>query len=399
MKWATMIPLVGGSAIGCAEATGIKPEYHLSYSAFADNEKHLTNYWQDIPLIQLDKEENRDKTKLDFINSVCPCAGLSMLATNRDESKNDWMLNTANLVLSELKPRVFWGENAPGLYTGVGESVRTSLMKIAQANGYSFSLYRTSTSMHGIPQQRTRSFYFFWDSLHAPVLNYYNRPRQSFTDYIQTIPSEASMQSGESIKDIFVHSPIYKYVLERYQMNHQEFVQRFGDGVDRSLHWHLLRADGTGWTSSQRNKTEKNFGILDDSIAWLEKYHADHKELRTLKHIKNKVSAGLNFMSDSPVFYKDITTAMVGRLLSQAIHPIFERSLNHREIMHMMGMPSDFELTNNKINHVAQNVPVPTARDMATEVMEYLNNNRESSGHSWIFQNNLSGKIDSTGDY
>ena len=44
LKWGTIIPLVGGSAIGCYKATNKKPEYHLSYSAFGANEKYLTDY-------------------------------------------------------------------------------------------------------------------------------------------------------------------------------------------------------------------------------------------------------------------------------------------------------------------------------------------------------------------
>lgn len=396
MKWSSIIPLIGGSALGCELATGKKPEYQLSYSAFAENEKHLKNYWKDIPIIQLDKDEKFDNQKMDFINTVCPCAGLSMLATNRDESKNDWMINTAKYVLSELKPRVFWGENAPGLYTGVGEKIRNDLIKIAHDNGYSFSLYKTSTSFHGIPQFRTRTFYFFWDSKNAPIMSYYNRVKDRFTNYIQAIPETATLQSGEHIKDIFVHSPIYSYVLSRRGMTHPEFVQEFGDGVDRSLHWHILRADGD-WSSSKREINKMTF--LNDCIEWLQKEHPEHKELKTLKHIKNKVSQGKNFMSDSLVFYKDQTTAIVGKLLNQTSHPILTRSLNNREIMHMMGLPHDFELASNKINHVAQNVPVPTARDMAIEVVKYLNNELEISKSPILFQNNLQQKIEFQGEF
>ena len=29
ISWATMIPLIGGSAIGCSQATNNKPKFHL----------------------------------------------------------------------------------------------------------------------------------------------------------------------------------------------------------------------------------------------------------------------------------------------------------------------------------------------------------------------------------
>ena len=41
IRWGTIIPLIGGSAIGCKEATGTLPAFHLSYSPFAGNEKHI----------------------------------------------------------------------------------------------------------------------------------------------------------------------------------------------------------------------------------------------------------------------------------------------------------------------------------------------------------------------
>ena len=45
IKWGTMIPLVGGSALGCERAAGSLPQYHLSYSPFANNEAHLRSHW------------------------------------------------------------------------------------------------------------------------------------------------------------------------------------------------------------------------------------------------------------------------------------------------------------------------------------------------------------------
>ena len=48
-RWGTMIPLIGGSALGCERATGVRPLFHLSYSPFAANESHLMNAWPEVP--------------------------------------------------------------------------------------------------------------------------------------------------------------------------------------------------------------------------------------------------------------------------------------------------------------------------------------------------------------
>ena len=31
IKWANIVPLVGGSAIGCEQATGVEPQFNMSY--------------------------------------------------------------------------------------------------------------------------------------------------------------------------------------------------------------------------------------------------------------------------------------------------------------------------------------------------------------------------------
>ena len=86
INWATMIPLIGGSAIGCKKATGNDPLFNLSYSAFAKNEAHLKRYWPNVPHLTLDSESANFEggmPNIDFVNSVCPCAGLSMLNVSR----------------------------------------------------------------------------------------------------------------------------------------------------------------------------------------------------------------------------------------------------------------------------------------------------------------------------
>ena len=68
---------------------------------------------------------------IDYINSVCPCAGLSMLNRSKgagvgrgsDAEANKWMFKSAEYVLGKIKPKVVWGENAPLLFTKTGQGV------------------------------------------------------------------------------------------------------------------------------------------------------------------------------------------------------------------------------------------------------------------------------------
>ena len=186
VRWATMIPLIGGSALGCEKASGSLPLFHLSYAAFAANEAHLQRHWPSVPMFRLDTGNTAataDSLKqilaggdIDFVNSVCPCAGLSMLNTSvkgpsgrgSDAKQNEWMLKSAEFVLGQVRPKVLWGENAPGLFMTLGEAMVPRLRELGERHGYSFSMVKTNTQLHGLPQQRMRTFYFFWRSTTAP---------------------------------------------------------------------------------------------------------------------------------------------------------------------------------------------------------------------------------------
>ena len=375
VSWATMIPLIGGSAIGCSQATKNKPKFHLSFKAFEQNENHLTSYWPDIQRIDLD-EAALPQAQLDFVNSVCPCAGLSQLNTSQDQStrdsKNAWMMKTSRIVLEKVRPRVYWGENAPALYTKSGESVREQLKEIAADTGYSFSVYRTSTFKHGIPQKRLRTFYFFWDSDTAPVMNWYDRKRDSLIDYLRKIPSDSEQQDIYNLNDISTKFPSYTFLLEKHGLDHKGFIEKFGSGPAHSVHQFIVRNE-----------------LIDECLEWLNDRHPEHKEVRKFEHIKNKLSMGKSFLDHSPAFYNDCTNAIVGRTLQMIMHPEQPRGMSHREIMHLMGLPSDFNLQTKRLNDVAQNVPTCTARDMTYEVIKYLNGDLEDSGLENYKQDNI----------
>jgi len=131
-RWGTMIPLIGGSALGCERATGVRPLFHLSYGAFGANEAHLQRAWPEVPMYRLDRDAFPAAAypNIDFVNSVCPCAGLSMLNTQSTGAsgrgsgvQNEWMVKSAHFVLSQVQPKVLWGENAPGLFLALGAAL------------------------------------------------------------------------------------------------------------------------------------------------------------------------------------------------------------------------------------------------------------------------------------
>ena len=128
---ASIVPLIGGETIGSANAFGAPPIHFMSYEAFAANDSHILNYYDNqIPYYVLDKDMAPPlNERADVVSSVCPCAGLSTMSMGYgdDNPNNQWMKETANYILGEYKPKVFWGENAPGFAGKIGKTVREEL--------------------------------------------------------------------------------------------------------------------------------------------------------------------------------------------------------------------------------------------------------------------------------
>jgi len=385
-KYGTIVPLIGGMTIANKKATGDDPSFILSYPAFAGNDSHCVNYFAESPYLVIDPEENTlpdmDSSlfdEVDFMSAVCPCAGLSMLNSNTngsakarggDAAQNEWMYKSARFVLETVRPRVFWGENAPGLYSAMGETVVENLRAIGKKNGYSFSLIKTDTFLHGIPQHRMRTFYFFWKDSEAPILNYYKREAPILEEYLNQVPEDASHM------DLF-----------------------FGIGEVKDDPWFLF-AKEKGWDvrrlieSPYKTMLHWVLGqeVLDEFQDWGEK-HEYKNIIKFTAHIKNKMSMNLGWWDGSPLIFHKATNAIIAKNAA-IIHPGKERGITIREAMHLMGLPHDFKMANVYMNHICQNVPVTTATDWTHEILRFLKGEIQEFGGDFVKQNNISQRID-----
>ena len=307
MKWIAVIPKIGGSALGCAQATGTRPLLHVSWDEFRDRDTHLGRYWPSVPFLYPDTDpkarvaEVITSTKdqgVDIAFAVCPCSGLSMLNTAKHVSdlvifhifqiimisylegkagrgagaqKNQWMMTTSEWVLGNIGPKVLIGENAPGLFSEAGAKVVCDLRELARRFGYSFSLLRTNTEQHGLPQKRIRTFYFFWRSSKAPILSWINSSIPNLEEYLSLIPKEASLQ------DLFIHNGVasqryrpYQFILESEGLTHAEFSKKFKKGtiakylekhdlIDECIEWLKLRYPGDKFSVEEGRDTQCNF--------------------------------------------------------------------------------------------------------------------------------------------
>lgn len=378
MKHASIIPLIGGETIGQELSFGSRPEWLASYSPFKNNDSHLVNHYGDVPYHLID-EGDKPSGRVDVVNTVCPCAGLSMLSHGygEDNHNNKWMVETAKYVLGELRPTVFWGENAPNFAGKIGDKVRNEIRKIGRDNGYTMSVYRTKTLLHGGPQVRNRSFYFFWRSSKTPLIGYYNRPHAKIEDVI--LNAKGNTQREVINKNTPTKDPYYRFILEHMHggITHRQFF----DMMD-SL---PVRENDVNSYIEKSGYDYKQVG------EWMGKNGFD-REVEKCAYKYEKLAKGMSIMRRGTTIPKNYIGAFVGHYPSMLTHPHEDRYIDCREAMTIMGLPDSFELLNpvKNINHVCQNVPIQTARDMADEIAKFLNGELEEVDTDYILQSNLS---------
>jgi site-specific DNA-cytosine methylase len=383
---ASIVPLIGGETIGSHRAFGAPPIHFMSYEAFAANDKHILNYYENkIPYYVLDKGMSPPvNEKADVVASVCPCAGLSMMSHGYgdDNENNKWMIETTKYILGDYKPKVLWGENAPGFAGKIGKNIREELKQIGKDNGYTMSVYRTKSLLHGVPQVRERSFYFFWKGTQVPLFNYYNREYTPIEDLIRNVKSNYQMEPINPKKPS--ENPYYKYILEEIH----------GGRTHKEHHEAIPLTSARGVCAfSYIESMGHNYKQVGE---WMAK-NGFEKEVEKCDYKYKKLEAGNSIMRRGVIVPKDRIGAFVGHYPVMLTHPDEDRFITYREAMSIMGLPEDFELVDaspRNANHICQNVPVQTAQDMATEVLATLRGQRNWVDTDYILQYNTTQKLE-----
>ena len=401
MKYITFIPLIGGMAIANMQATGKKPEFVLSYDAFAKNESNLKNYWPDVDWHLLDAETNQlvedvelDYNDIDFVSSVCPCAGMSGLnCANRgaDNAANNWLYKSAEYILGTIKPKVYFGENAPGLYSEQNVKVLNKLREYGRQYGYAFTIYKTDTYRHGIPQHRMRTFFFFWKGECCPQMDWYNHPSElpfeewildknvgTQTTHLKNYGTTSVYPEMRWIMETRCDNDYSKYVAMFHKLNDENSIRTPYEYIEHNNLWQEYR----DWLVNDPNKDKPMHGQGKRTPM----YYIDYRW--------GKVKQGLGYFAPQPIVYKGAANAVISKNMWWTLHPIENRYLTTREIMSLMGLPNDFELITKNLQQVTQNVPVCTAKDMTDQVIKFVNGELPMTPYNFIKQNNLQQKID-----
>ena len=400
MKYASIVPLIGGGTIAMENVFEKRPAYIMSYREFANHDKHLVEHYRNQcndpedgrnyvpyyilgePHIYHGQQQGENGRYVDVVNTICPCAGLSSLNVkpSGDAEINDYMTKTAKHVLEEIGPKVLWGENAPRLATKLGEPVVKKLRTIAKANGYTFSLYKTKSLLHGLSQVRDRSFYFFWKGDQVPLFEWYDIPNDRIEDTIRNVERDPQdpMSALANTKTPSKDDLYYRYVLEVIHngMSHNDFQKT----LERSV--------------NVQEYIEKHSNY-NDYADWLETF-GETKQAEKARAMYKKLSVkGTNIMRRTSEIPADYIGAFVGHMPMNLTHPDEDRYLTYRECMEIMKLPDDFNMLNPKknLNHLCQNVPVTTAEDMAYNIKRFLDGECEMIYDDFVIQCNKSHSI------
>lgn len=364
-----IIPLVGGSTVGATLALEKEPEWIASWSdSFGANDQYCLKYFDKVPFHNLD-EGNYPTKHVDIVTCLPPCAGLSMANTTSGDKANNprgcsapsnmHMYNASEFAMSKIKPKAMMVENAPALYSKMGEEFAERINSLAAEHGYSMSLIKTTSINHGVPQERTRSFFFLWQGSKVPLLAPIKRDFKPFHKFLKEghfAPSEPVNTKGTPSAD-----PLWQFIEEKYAG--------------------YTKQDILSKVASERMTSTWN--VIYDS-GWLEeaaRVVKDERANRWLNYTLEKKKAGKNVMDGSMKLAWFRTQSLMWKSLPYLMHPYEDRWLTVAEGLGLMGFPDDYaakvSIPTKHSNVICQNVPACTAGDWVREIVHALNGERE----------------------
>ncbi len=393
MKHISIIPLIGGFSIAASNVLDRPPEAIFSYKPFFKNDflylKYLEKTLGEIPpyfqLENVDIFDINSFKNLDLCTGVPPCSGLSQAnanAGNRSESPvNEWMYNSTEFVLKELRPKIHTFENAPGLYTNTGIKVRERLYNIAKEYGYSILFYKTNSILHGLPQNRIRTYVIYYKGSKAPVFNNVLTHKISLSNYLNTLPKGLKHENDYIVEDPFINNyPLVKFFKYKFDNDWRKVLYECSDHV--SGYKYLVRFNLV-------NEFEEFVNTFEES-------HDKTKILQNIHHIQNKLKDNKSFRVGykSISLHKDSINVIYSDTMNKMVHPNEDRIMSIREYLYLMGMPNDFEIANsNDYGKIGQSVPVLTSMDIVSECEATIHHQRELHNQDILMIDNTINKV------
>jgi site-specific DNA-cytosine methylase len=286
------------------------------------------------------------------------------------------MYKSANFILEEVKPKIFWGENSIYLSARKGRPVADKLAKIGETNDYWFLIYSTENILHGTPQKRPRTFYFYFRKdvfKYCPKIDKLPIEKlrvEELLDKVQTVqendPMNITINREERIED----NPWYQYWWDYYNVkSHRELVELMGPLDNKT---------------NQPSLVGRACFMHRDNMNPLKEYFAAKgldKVVKRVEHIDEKFKQNKGAWLRGPQIDRGFIPAFVSDQVIFFVHPREQRYLTFREALAIMAMPYDFNMIGDNLyvqrNHIAQNVCMSTAEVFSKEIVKMLKGNTE----------------------
>jgi len=400
IKWCAIQPLTGGMYLGAEKAVGCPAEFIISYPGIGDphkdkegnlvgagNEYHLMTYLDKVGrrpeykvfnrnIFQNDDDMNPellnhdlwtknpdaqlDYSNMDLVVAVPVCAGLSTATNGSQEAKetrNCNMIWISKYALRVIKPNVYIFENAPTFMGARGEYIRVQLEALAKETGYTIGYYRTDTKLHDNCQTRKRTFIAFYKKDYAPQMGFENI-QTNIAEYFGRIPEDK--RNPDTELDMEYVNPVNYFIISYLK-------ERFGDNWRQEVNYNVFKyiienklwGEVLDYTNNRASyKIEKRREYMNHFV----------------EHFNFKTSQGKGVYHSLPNLLKNDGTcpAVMFKMVQSCLHPDKDRLLNMRELMHLMGLPHEFEMQGEPLKtyaQIGQNVPVRTAQWIVSEAL------------------------------
>lgn len=385
IKWAAFQPLIGGMALAAENAFGNKPQAIISYDGVGNDDLYY-NYEKDvkgtnIPRFVIDgtlyslAENLKDDKKwddpllqnLDVVVAVPICAGLSSANTQTNKNskmgrgsdafQNNNMIGILSNTLKYIKPKVFIFENAVKLATPLGDGIREKLIKMANDSGYGTTIVKVNTINHGLPQHRTRTFFYAFKDSNGVNLTYEHTDPPTISEVIKGCAKSELYNPGMTANNSW-----FAYLKDIF-------------GNDWKNIWGKEYPGAADAILSDRNDFD-----------YAKKFF-NEKGQKHLDYWKYKKSIGKGWMGDAPIYQgNNRVNALYGRTMSRQVHPTEDRGFTVREIMRLMGLPDDMPEPTKMLGMIGQNVPVCTATYYINQINKYFNGELKLSDNKNVMQ-------------
>ena len=314
--------------------------------------------------------ENLKWNGIDVFQHLAICSGLSMLNAQNDKESlkgrgnpdSDQNQNMYNLTKLGMKTgaKIVSFENAPGAYTKMGKPIIDKLKEIANSYNYSIHLFKTDTLLHGIPQSRKRTFINFYKDSNPGFFNFEKIQYTKLNDYLKEI-NESMLYYNKYIQNT-TNDIIYEFVLDYSKSNTlYNACKKYFPNKSTTSALQITEKIGFDKAINYFNKKIKETN--------LEKYK---KGLKICTHCKNKKDKKMGYWDSTANIANNglYINSLISKNMHRTLHPTLERGFNIREMLHLMGMPHDFKLSDYKKRWqmISQNVPVKTATFIGLQI-------------------------------